>query len=100
MNSADKRLNRCDPDDLAREFVPTAQSIRHWVGMADRRDGRREDKVEAARSTERDALVRLRRENKQRRQQRDIRSSAAAWFARARAAKRSEGTVPSGSSNS
>ncbi len=25
-----------DPDDLAREFEPTAQSIRHWVGVADR----------------------------------------------------------------
>ena len=30
-----------DPDDLAREFEPTAQSIRHWVGVADRGDGRR-----------------------------------------------------------
>ena len=28
-----------DPDDLAREFEPTAQSIRHWVTVADRRDG-------------------------------------------------------------
>jgi transposase len=35
-----------DPDDLAREFEPTALSIRHWVGVADRRDGRREEKVE------------------------------------------------------
>ena len=26
-----------DPDDLAREFEPTAQSIRHWVAVADRR---------------------------------------------------------------
>ena len=29
-----------DPDDLAREFEPTAQSIRHWVDMADRGGGR------------------------------------------------------------
>ena len=83
-----------DPDDLAQEFEPTAQSIRHWVTVADRRDGRREDKVEAVTSAERDELIRLRRENKQLRQERDIVSRAAAWFAR------ETGAVPSGSSNS
>ena len=61
-----------DPDDLAREFEPTAQSIRHWVTVADRRDGRREEKVEVVTPTERDELIRLRRENKQLRQERDI----------------------------
>ena len=59
-----------DPDDLAREFEPTAQSIRHWVGVADRRDGRREEKVEVVTPTERDELIRLRRENQQLRQER------------------------------
>jgi transposase len=83
-----------DPDELAREFEPTAQSIRHWVGVADRRDGRREERVEGITSTERDELIRLRRENKQLRQERDILSRAAAWFAR------ETGAVPSGSSNS
>lgn len=33
-----------DPDDLSHEFEPTAQSIRHWAAVADRRDGRREAK--------------------------------------------------------
>jgi transposase len=83
-----------DPDELAREFEPTAQSIRHWVGVVDRRDGRREERVEGITSTERDELIRLRRENKQLRQERDILSRAAAWFAR------ETGAVPSGSSNS
>jgi transposase len=83
-----------DPDDLAREFEPTAQSIRHWVTVADRRDSRREEKVEVVTPTERDELIRLRRENKQLRQERDILSRAAAWFAR------ETGAVPSGSSNS
>ena len=62
--------------------------------MADRRDGRREEKVEVVAATERDELIRLRRENKQLRQERDILSRAAAWFAR------ETGAVPSGSSNS
>jgi transposase len=84
-----------DPDDLAREFEPTAQSIRHWVAVADRRDGRRaEKKPDVVTPTEHDELLRLRRENKQLRQERDILSRAAAWFAR------ETGAVPSGSSNS
>ena len=32
-----------DPDDLAREFEPTAQSIRNWIVQADKKEGRRED---------------------------------------------------------
>jgi hypothetical protein len=40
--------------------------------VADRRDGRREEKVEVVTPTERDELIRLRRENKQLRQERDI----------------------------
>jgi transposase len=83
-----------DPDDLAREFEPTAQSIRHWVAVADRRDGHREERNDVVTPDERDELIRLRRENKQLRQERDILSRAAAWFAR------ETGVVPSGSSNS
>ena len=87
-----------DPQDLSREFEPSAQAIRNWVAWADRRDGRREPKpiaVEPALvANERDELLRLRRENKQLRLERDILSRAAAWFAR------ETGVVPSGSSAS
>jgi transposase len=83
-----------DPEELAREFEPTSHSIRHWVAVADRQDGRREEKGDVATSAERDELIRLRRENKQLRLERDILSRAAAWFAR------ETGAVPSGSSNS
>jgi transposase len=67
------------PDELAKEFEPTAQSIRNWVAQADRDAGRRSDGLSSA---ERDELSRLRRENRQLRQERDILSKAAAWFAR------------------
>src|SRR5690349_16199146 len=83
-----------DPEDLAREFEPTSQSIRNWVARADRQEGRRWEKDGVATSAERDELIRLRRENKQLRLERDILSRAAAWFAR------ETGAVPSGSSNS
>jgi len=83
-----------DPDDLAREFEPTGQSIRNWVAQADRLGGRRDAKADALSPAEREELARLRRENKQLRLERDILSRAAAWFAR------ETGAVPSGSSNS
>lgn len=87
-----------DPTDLAREFEPSAQAIRNWVAKADQREGRREVKppaVEAALSaSERDELLRLRRENRQLKLERDILSRATAWFAR------ETGVLPSGSSGS
>jgi transposase len=83
-----------DPEDLAREFEPTSQSIRNWVMRADRQEGRREEKGGITTFAERDELIRLRRENKQLRLERDILSRAAAWFAR------ETGAVPPGSSNS
>ena len=83
-----------DPLALAREFEPTAQSICHWVALADHHEGRREEKGRGLAVAERDELARLRRENKQLRLERDILSRAAAWFAR------EAGTIPSGSSNS
>jgi transposase len=67
------------PDELAKEFEPTAQSIRNWVAQAERDAGRRNDGLS---SSERDEINRLRRENRQLRQERDILSKAAAWFAR------------------
>ena len=87
-----------DPTDLAREFEPSAQAIRNWVVQAERAEGHREAKPATAdpglSAAERDELLRLRRENKQLRLERDILSRAAAWFAR------ETGAVPSGSSNS
>jgi transposase len=64
--------------DLAQEFEPCAATIHGWVKQADRDDGRRADILS---SEERDELRRLRRENRQLRQERDILSKAAAWFA-------------------
>ena len=46
------------PDELAKEFEPTAQSIRNWVAQAERDAGRRNDGLS---SSERDELGRLRR---------------------------------------
>ena len=83
-----------DPDQLAREFEPTAQSIRHWLAQADRQEGRQEEASPGLAAAERDELVRLRREVRQLRVERDILSKAAAWFAR------ETGTIPSGSSGS
>src|SRR3954451_20806185 len=79
------------PEELSREFEPTAQSIWNWVRQADRDEGRRQG---AATSSEREELRRLRRENRQLRQERDILAKAAAWFARQTA------VIASGSSNS
>ena len=67
------------PENLAKEFEPTAKSIRDWVAQADRDEGRREDGLTSA---EREELNRLRREVKQLKLEREILSKAAAWFAR------------------
>jgi len=65
------------PEELAREFEPSAQSIRNWVGLADRDEGRLHDGLTSAERQEREILAR-----------------AAAWFAR------ETGSIPSGSSSS
>jgi transposase len=67
------------PEELSREFEPTAQSIMNWVRQAERDVGKRGDGPTPA---EREELIRLRRENQRLRQERDILSKAAAWFAR------------------
>jgi len=67
------------PEDLAREFEPTAQSIINWVVQAERDTGVRHDGLSTA---ERQELTKLRRENRQLKMERDILSHAAAWFAR------------------
>jgi len=67
------------PEALAREFEPTAQSIRQWVKQADLNEGRRADGLT---TEEREELVRLRREVRTLRQEREILKKAAAWFAK------------------
>lgn len=79
------------PEELARQFEPTAQAIRNWVAQADRDEGRRQDGLT---TTEREELQRLRRENERLREEREILKKAAAWFAQETQA------APNGSSNS
>ena len=79
------------PEELGRQFEPSGQSIRNWVVQADRDEGRRKDGLTTA---EREELTKLRRENRRLREEREILSKAAAWFAR------ETGSIPSGSSNS
>ena len=67
------------PEELAREFEPTAKSISTWVKQAERDVGKRTD---GPTSADREELARLRRENHRLRQERDILAKAAAWFAR------------------
>jgi len=67
------------PEELSREFEPTAQSIRNWVVQADRDEGRRKDGLTTA---ERQEMVKLRREVRRLREERDILAKATAWFAR------------------
>jgi transposase len=77
--------------ELAREFEPSAQAIRNWVRQSDLDAGRREDGLSTG---EQEELRRLRRENRQLREEREILSKAAAWFAR------EAGSIPPRSSDS
>lgn len=79
------------PDELAREFEPTAQTIRNWIKQAELDHGQRQDGLTREEKAE---LARLRKENKQLRLEREILSKAAAWFARETEA------IPPKSSNS
>ena len=79
------------PNELAREFEPTAHAIRNWVRQADIDEGRQADGLT---TPERNELVQLRRENRQLKEEREILKKAAAWFAR------ESNSVPNGSSNS
>ena len=65
-------------ESLAREFEPCVATIHGWIKQAERDDGHRDDGLT---SEERGELRRLRKENRQLRQERDILSKAAAWFA-------------------
>ena len=78
-------------DELAREFEPTANAIRKWLKQAALDEGLRSDGLT---TTEREELSRLRRENRVLREEREILSKAAAWFAQ------ETGATPSRRSNS
>lgn len=66
------------PEQLAAEFEPSAQAIRNWVKQAELDEGTRTDGLK---SEEREELARLRRENARLKEEREILSKAAAWFA-------------------
>jgi len=68
-----------NPEELAKEFEPSAQTIRNWTRQEDLDDGRRSDGLTSA---EREELSRLRRENRRLKIEREILAKATAWFAR------------------
>jgi transposase len=81
------------PEELSREFEPSAQAIRNWVAQSGEIvESRRESG--GLTSAEQEELRRLRRENRQLREEREILAKAAAWFAR------ETGSIPSRSSDS
>jgi transposase len=65
-------------EELGREFEPSAQAIRNWVKQAELDEGVRTDGLK---TEEREELARLRRENTRLKEEREILSKAAAWFA-------------------
>ncbi len=79
------------PEELARQFEPSAQCIRTWVRQAERDAGQRQDGLTTA---EQEEVRRLRRENRTLREEREILRKAAAWFARG------AGSTPSKDSSS
>lgn len=79
------------PEELSKEFEPSAQTIRNWVCRADLDGGRRSDGLT---SEEKEELRRLRHENRRLKLEREILAKATAWFAR------ETGRVPEKSSGS
>jgi transposase len=66
------------PASLSKEFGPSAWTIGLWVKRAARDAGKGDGGLTSA---EREELTRLRRENKRLKEEREILSKAAAWFA-------------------
>ena len=65
-------------EDLGREFEPSSQAIRNWVKQSELDEGKRTDGLK---TDELEELARLRRENVRLKEEREILSKAAAWFA-------------------
>ena len=80
------------PAALAKEFEPTAQTIRNWMAQSERDRGTRTDGLTTAEQREVREVRELRRQVRQLTLERDILSKAAAWFAR------ETGTIPKTSS--
>ena len=65
------------PEELSREFEPSAQAIRNWVAASETDDGTSEDWTESERRELREAKQEIRRLQ----EERDILKKAAVWFA-------------------
>ncbi len=79
------------PEELSREFEPSAQAIWNWVRQAERDGGVRQEGLPM---DDKEELRRLRRENKILREEKEILKKAAAWFAE------ETGSTPRGRSSS
>ena len=79
------------PEELAKDYEPSSQTIRNWQKQAALDRGERHD---GPTTDEQAELARLRRENQRLRQEREILKKAAAWFAQ------ETGVVPPKSSDS
>ena len=73
------------PEQLSREYEPTAQTIRNWVTEA--------QKLQPASELEKDRLIReLEAENTRLKEEREILGKAAAWFAMESTSNRKKGS--------
>ena len=73
------------PEQLAREYEPTAQTIRNWVNEA--------QKQQPASELEKDRLIKeLKAENARLREEREILEKTAAWFAMESTSTRKKGS--------